>query len=170
MGYTAQLLLAPEATWPHHVARVQQAVHAADCWSVVSGVVAMPTVRSLLQFAAQLPVGEYSVAVLGIPATASIEVQHALLKLVEEPPAHLRLYIAVEHERIILPTLRSRLLGGVGDRSDEGGWVAESLESRNYANPAHREEMYALLYRQPLYASKGVQQQLQRAQFANNES
>lgn len=36
------------------------------------------------------------------------EAQNALLKLLEEPPSGIRFFLVVPHERVLLPTLRSR--------------------------------------------------------------
>jgi hypothetical protein len=73
--------------------------------------------------------GDLAVFVIAVRTIAS-EAQQALLKILEEPPAHSRLYIVVPQLDVLLPTVRSRLqLENTGTHSIESGTVfSEFLE------------------------------------------
>jgi len=59
--------------------------------------------------------GRWTIVVLGdaeflAPQEATTEAANALLKLLEEPPAHTRLVLTARHPEALLPTIRSRLV------------------------------------------------------------
>ncbi len=85
-------------------------VHAADYWqpAELTAVPAVDEVRSLLHFAHQTPVSAVKLALVPAADQWRREVANMLLKLLEEPPAYLKLLL-VGSSPLVLPTIRSRV-------------------------------------------------------------
>ena len=66
--------------------------------------------RTLKQRAYSRPVAGARKSLVLIFSSATIEAQSALLKLLEEPPADVVLYLVVPHKEVLLDTVQSRLV------------------------------------------------------------
>jgi len=77
-------------------------------------------VRDLIRTSLQAPV-EAQVRTFVIQAREiAVEGQHALLKLLEEPPRKAQFYVVLPRTAMILPTLRSRLMeAGIGQEAQQ---------------------------------------------------
>jgi DNA polymerase III delta prime subunit len=79
-----------------------------DVTHVVSDVLSIDEVRTLIVYAGRTPFeGKFRVCVVQAREIAN-EAQHALLKVLEEPPAHAQFYFVLSRTAMLLPTLRSR--------------------------------------------------------------
>lgn len=89
-------------------------------------------IRALVTSLALAPVeGGRRVAVIAHAASLTEPAQHALLKLLEEPPAQTHLILAATDERALLPTIRSRcaqLRLGLPDRAATITLLVDRLE------------------------------------------
>lgn len=65
--------------------------------------------RELSRLAQQKPFEADLRTVVICTKDIAVEAQNALLKLLEEPPAHTQFYIVIKRTALLLPTLRSRL-------------------------------------------------------------
>ena len=105
---TATLHIMHPAQWDGLVQGLQARYHQADIWSAVTIPPTMAEVRALHRFAAQTPVQQEKIAVLGFADQFRPEVANALLKLLEEPPAYLQMVLLTESPRV-LGTIASRV-------------------------------------------------------------
>jgi DNA polymerase III delta prime subunit len=79
-----------------------------DVTHVVSDVLTIDEVRTLIIHAGRTPFeGKFRVCVVQAREIAN-EAQHALLKVLEEPPTHAQFYFVLSRTAMLLPTLRSR--------------------------------------------------------------
>jgi len=92
-----------------YIAEIAVMVHPADFWlGAPEKPLTMEEVRLLQHFAAQTPVAEEKVAIIRQADHFRPEVANALLKLLEEPPAYLKIVLLGESE-VLLPTIQSRV-------------------------------------------------------------
>jgi hypothetical protein len=163
-------LQASQVTWNSIAQSLTSNFHQADVW--LGSTEAIPTiaeVRKLQHFASQTPVKDGKVALLFFADQLRSETSNSLLKILEEPPHYLSIYLLSESGRL-LPTIRSR----VGEVAPPQTEVTESnetsftrwrelLTSYTVEDDTQREEVKKLLYRQPLIHSTINQDQLLEA-------
>lgn len=159
MIYHSSLVIASSKDWAQIAREAEQLVNPADSW--IAGADGKPVsigqVRDLLSFASRSPVGEKKIACLFGADQFRAETANALLKIVEEPPAFLHLFLIAERARL-LPTLLSRLprLALTGQSatiearvSERNGWTP-ILDSETIRQLPNREVQKKLLYLHPL--------------------
>jgi hypothetical protein len=79
-----------------------------DVTHIITDVLSIDEVRKLIAEAGRTPfVCDYRVCVVAVREIAH-EAQHALLKVLEEPPAHALFYFVLGKTAVLLPTLLSR--------------------------------------------------------------
>lgn len=80
-----------------------------DVEIIESSTLSIGQVRSLIDLAYQRPVEAPKRSIVVVANTIAPEAQHALLKVLEEPPATTRFILVLASTEGLLPTLRSRL-------------------------------------------------------------
>jgi DNA polymerase III delta prime subunit len=89
--------------------------------------------RELKETAYLAPIGPKRIFVLGIPSITR-EAQNALLKLLEEPPAHVHFFLILPTEELLLPTVRSRTelfrIESESDADDAKKFLGQTPEAR----------------------------------------
>ncbi len=144
----AQALLCPEPDPPcgacHTCRRVAAGLHP-DVWLVEpeEGLLRVDQVRDVVREASRRPVeGPYRVFILTHMERAHPAAANALLKTLEEPPAHVVLILTAATEDVVLPTLVSRCQV-LTLRPVPEGVLTEALEARGL--PADRARLLARL-------------------------
>lgn len=162
------LVLSAPSTWPHLMAELFSAVHAADRWQSDSEKpLTIVQVRELHRFAEQTPVGAQKVAIVFLADQLKAETANALLKLLEEPPAYLRVVLLAESKRL-LPTVLSRVrllnLHQPKDGDTDLQQWQQLLASFTLSDQHEQQQARELLYLLPLMHST-VQQTAVREAF-----
>ncbi len=80
-----------------------------DIHHIVKDALAIDDVRSIIVRAIERPLVGDEVVFVIVARTINHEAQHALLKLLEEPPSFVRFYLVVPQAGQLLATVRSRL-------------------------------------------------------------
>jgi len=149
--FTAWLQL-PNQLWEGLKTDLSEQIHAAD-FHVVDDLGA-PKVSELRQLVAKVehsPVGEVRLLLIFGADTVKVQPANILLKLLEEPPAHLGILLISESPHLPA-TVRSRVMElALGDAAEQSGsdWK-EPLTSLNLANPPELQAAKIALRAQPL--------------------
>lgn len=80
-----------------------------DIHHIIKDALAIDDVRGLIERAFRRPVVGTEVVFVVVARSINHEAQHALLKILEEPPAYVRVYLVVPNAEHLLPTVRSRM-------------------------------------------------------------
>jgi DNA polymerase-3 subunit delta' len=85
-------------------------------------------------------IAEYRVFILKNMELATIEAQQAMLKLLEEPPAHIQFILTTQYPSMILPTILSRVKLEMGEqvKNDEMKKHATQLREFQFSSLAER--------------------------------
>lgn len=99
-------------------------IQSADVLHTIIDRVSIDTARELSRLAQQKPFQSAIRVFVVVTSDIAIEAQNALLKLLEEPPAHAVFYVVIPKTAFLLPTLRSRL--SVFDESPDAHQIHEN--------------------------------------------
>lgn len=102
--------------------------------------------RAVRSWAYRKPVvGAHKVAVVAVQSL-TLEAANALLKMFEEPPGGTRIFLVVPDERLMIPTLRSRLVLVARERVGETDELQALLNEAERLVAAHPEMRDRLLH------------------------
>lgn len=122
MQTTVICRILPIEGWETAIQAERADVHPADFWRSGS-IPLIADVRSLQRYAATTPVGEIKVAVITAADQWTPVVANALLKLLEEPPTHLRITLYSETAGL-LSTISSRVRLDGAASGGSGPWTS----------------------------------------------
>jgi hypothetical protein len=106
--YQAQLCIADALE--HSSIPVEFHTPGLDVHHYTEAVFGIDAARTFIEHIYRRPLGSPVSVHLIAPHTIPVEAQQALLKVLEEPPAHAQIYILLSDAASLLPTVRSRLL------------------------------------------------------------
>jgi hypothetical protein len=108
---TSELHVVPAATWPEYIANLVGSYHVADRYVAddLSSALSVAQLRELQDFATRTPVSGKAIAVVHGADMLRRDAANTLLKLLEEPPAFLRVVLVAATSKL-MPTLRSRVV------------------------------------------------------------
>jgi DNA polymerase-3 subunit delta' len=165
------LLVGADSSWMSVKNALKASVHLSDWWeNDLEKPLTIKEVRELHHFAEHTPVGETKILAIYHADLLKAEAANALLKLLEEPPAYLKIVLFAESKRL-LPTLISRLrvilLDSKGVSSSEFAQWRQLLEGYSLDSSKSRKRVQEILYFMPLMHN-GIQQGVVREAFSSN--